>query len=894
VGAVTKLEQRIGALLLLVCGGLGWLAYRALSSSQLSFELAGAIHLAYPAALALLAVLPLLVWSASITLTEHGPVQRAISLLARCVLVGLLALALAHPERVASSSRVSAVALFDVSDSVSDRDLEASATLLNELRAAQGSHALTAYSFASEARALPATETALARPKAGAGSSSDLERALQLAYGALEPGALQRVLIVSDGHETRGELLREATRASRLGLRIDYVPLTAGRPAEVAVRDVELPPAPEVGRSFEVRAHVYASQPARARVRLYQDEALSGLDATREVALAAGDNEIAFRSLSRLPGEVVYRAEVEPLTPDHFTANNQASASVKVVGRPSVLFIDREPAQARSAAQALSVADFEVDLRAPYAAPRSVSELARYDFVILSDVPRDALATDTQDAIERYVRDLGGGFMMAGGEQSFGLGGYTGSRIESLLPVRMDSERRRDEHSLALALVIDCSGSMSGAKIELAKDAARATAELLGVNDSIGVIGFSGTPERRVRMQSATNRLRIHEDISRITAQGGTAIFPALDMAFSDLMSVRARIKHVILLTDGQTQESGLPELTQALRAEGITVTTVGLGSDVNRRLLEQIASVGGGRSYLTTDPENVPRIFMRETSTVAHSSVVEEATAALPVEPADFLKGIDLERAPLLRGYVATQPRPRPAQVVLASEQGEPLIARWRVGLGWSLAFTSDLKPRWARDWLRWQALPKLLGQLVREHMKKDRAGELPLSAELRGDEVHLAVDALDARDQFLNGLESRVTLEGPLGAPPSERITTDVRLIQRGPGYYAAKLPLDRVGTFSLSAEHFLDGALVARGQAQVARPYPAEYAAFGDGSPALAAAAAATGGTRLERAADLFAPRGEHVDRREPLWPALIWAAIAWMLIDLLIRRARFGRT
>jgi uncharacterized membrane protein len=893
VGAVTKLELRVGVLLALASGVLGWLSFAALRGAQLTFDWAGSeIHLAYPEALALLALLPVLAWSAAITLTEHGPLQRASSFFARCVLVLLIALALARPERLASSTRVSAVALFDVSDSVSDRDLAASEQLLAALRAAHGANSFAAFSFATEAHALPGTDSKLARPSGPGGSTSDLEHAIQLAYSALEGNALQRLLVVSDGHETRGELLREATRAQRLGVRIDYLPLTAGRPAEVAVRSVELPPAPEVGRSFEVRAHVYASQPARARIRLYQDEALSGLDATREVALIAGDNAITFKSLSRLPGEVVYRAAVEPLTPDHFDANNQASASVKIVGRPSVLLIDREPAQARHVAQALSVADFEVDLRAPYAAPRTIGELARYDFVILSDVPRDALADDTQAAIERYVRDLGGGFMMAGGEQSFGLGGYTGSKLESILPVRMDSERRRDEHSLALALVIDCSGSMSGAKIELAKDAARATAELLGANDSIGVIGFSGTAERRVRMQSATNRLRIHEDISRITAQGGTAIFPALDMALSDLMSVRARIKHVILLTDGQTQESGLPELTQAMRAEGITVTTVGLGSDVNRRLLEQVASLGGGRSYLTTDPESVPRIFMRETSTVAHSSVVEEATAALAIEPADFLKGIDLPRAPLLRGYVATQPRTRPAQVVLASERGEPLLARWRVGLGWSLAFTSDLKPRWARDWLRWQSLPKLLGQLVREHMRKDRAGELPLTAELRGDTAQLTVDALDGNDQFLNGLESKVTLEGPLGAAPSDRLRRSVQLLQRGPGYYAATLPIDRVGTFSLSAEHFLDGALVARSQAQIARPYPAEYAAFGDGSAVLAAAAALTGGGRLDRAADLFAPRGEHVQRREPLWPTLVLVAIAWLLIDLLARRARFG--
>ena len=118
-------------------------------------------------------------------------------------------------------------------------------------------------------------------------------------------------------------------------------------------------------------------------------------------------------------------------------------------------------------------------------------------------MPAERLGVEQMDALERYVRDLGGGFMFAGGAQSFGLGGYQGTRIESLLPVWMDSERRRDEHSLALALVIDCSGSMSGQKIELAKDAAKATAELLGPDDSLGVVGFSGEPERVVRLQSA-------------------------------------------------------------------------------------------------------------------------------------------------------------------------------------------------------------------------------------------------------------------------------------------------------------------------------------------------------------------------------------------------------
>src|SRR5690606_22362562 len=150
----------------------------------------------------------------------------------------------------------------------------------------------------------------------------------------------------------------------------------------------------------------------------------------------------------------------------------------------------------------------------------------RFDFVILSDVPADQVSAGAQEALERFVRS-GGGFLMAGGEQSFGLGGWRGTRLERLLPVRMEGERRRDQPSLALALVIDRSGSMSGEKMELAKEAARATAELLSGQDYLEVVGFDAQPERIVRMQSAGNRIAIQRDIGRMAPRGGTAIFPA-------------------------------------------------------------------------------------------------------------------------------------------------------------------------------------------------------------------------------------------------------------------------------------------------------------------------------------------------------------------------------
>jgi hypothetical protein len=473
----------------------------------------------------------------------------------------------------------------------------------------------------------------------------------------------------------------------------------------------------------------------------------------------------------------------------------------------------------------------------------------------------------------------------------------------------MDAERRRDQPSLALALVIDKSGSMTGLKMELAKEAARATAELLSGEDYLEIVGFDAQPVRVVRMQSAANRLRILTDIGRLAPSGGTAIFPALDMAYQDLAVTRARIKHVILLTDGQTQESGLDTLVQAMRAESITVSIVGLGGDVNRTLLQSLANLGGGRAYFTVDPHNVPRIFTRETTTVARSNAVEEYFQPIVAAPADFLRSIDLGGAPFLHGYVATQAKPAPAQVVLRSELGEPLLARWRVGLGHALAWTSDIKNRWAVDWLRWPGFQPFWTRLVREHMRQRRRETLDMRASLEDGVVRVEVDAVGDDDRFLDGLESRVTMTGPLGAtsrrapatgdagatgetPDDDTRRTETHALrQTAPGRYEARFPLDRYGAFTLEAVHTRDGRPVAESRAQLANPYPREYANVSPSDALLRALAALTGGDREPRPERLFDARGETIRHQEGAWPPLLYAALALFVLDLLARRVRF---
>ena len=290
----------------------------------------------------------------------------------------------------------------------------------------------------------------------------------------------------------------------------------------------------------------------------------------------------------------------------------------------------------------------------------------------------------------------------------------------------------------------------------------------------------------------------------------------------------------------------------------------------------------------------------MRETTTVARSSAVEDYFVPVVSHRADFLRGLDLRSAPYLRGYVATQLKPMPAQMVLQSDLGEPILARQHHGLGWTLAWTSDVKNRWSVDWLRWRGFSKFWGQLVREHMRSRRRETLPMEAEMVGDSVRIVVDALDDQDQFINDLESTLTVRGPIGANArtegSERdqqVTNQTTLRQVAPGRYEARVPVTEYGSFVLEARHVREGRLVAESTARFANPYPREYAPAGDGEALLGQLARLTGGQRNPSLEDLFDPGDERRLHYEELWPRWLFFALGLFVVDLALRRVRWGR-
>ncbi len=857
----------------------------------------GHLEIADPRALWSVALAPWFVFVPMRSLADLSRVQCWTVGIVRTVLVLLLALALGRPLSTENRSEICTVFLVDVSDSISDDALESFRVLLERALLARGTNLVRAVAFARRAREV-AVPGELAQGQrlpriarfAATDTGTDIGAGLTLASGLFPAGYLRRIVVLSDGLQTDGDVLSEAARAVRFGARISVVTSKVTVPGEVAVRALVLPDRIHINEPFDVRATVFASHAQRATLVLTQGESRNGLDGSRSLLLGPGDNEVRFRSVVRVAGDVTYALRVSGVSDDRFAENNQYVATAYVPGPPSVLYVEGDEAHSQYFRGALSGGDFDLEVRSAREVPQTLRELERFDFIVMSDVGADSVTQGTQAALAGYVRELGGGFMMAGGPRSFGLGGWQGGEVERLLPVRMESERRREEPSVALSLVIDRSGSMQGSPLLLAQSAALAAARALGPDDLIEVIAFDSDADRVVRMQSARNRVRIENELRRLRSGGGTAIFPAIDAAAQDLAVTRATTRHVILLTDGEGQPDEPPRihtLIDAMFGDGVTVSVVGLGATVNRPLLEGFAHRGHGRSYFTADANSLPQIFLRETNLVARSAAVEEPVQPRVVSQASFLRELG-GAPPILYGYVSTRLKPEPAQLLLETDGAspEPLLARWRVGLGWSLAWTSDLKNRWAVEWVRWPRWAPFWTQLVRDHMRQRQRHDLGIRAEMLAGVAHVSVDAVTDHDRFDNGLSSELTMRGPLPGGAEERVT----MRQVAPGRYEADVPLSRYGVFRLRAVHRRDGRVVAESRGEVNNPYPREYASVVPDVALLEALARSTGGRVDPSPREVWDSGGEVVKRARPLWKWPLGVAVFVLVIDVLMRRVR----
>lgn len=837
------------------------------------------------------------------TLSDLPRFQRWINLGLRALILVALSGALSQWVVTTFESRVSTIFLIDTSASIPDSVLNDATKFINEAIAKKGErNEVRVIAFAKRPYEIKLNSdtplVSIPRPTKIATSNTLTDKnakdnkngygtnpasALQMAYGLFPQDHLKRIVIISDGNETHGDFLAESYKADAFGIRIFNKEIEFKAPKEVLIREMNFPEIINVKEPFPIVLRVFSNHKIKANFQLWQNDFK---DAFISKELEPGMNEIELKSEVFEPGFKKFKLNMKVEGADHFKDNNTFVYSTNVEGKPRVLYIEGYSRARHYLERALKTERFDLETRGKFGIPNSLAELENFDCVIISDLAAMYFSQGQMQVMDRYVRELGGGLIMVGGENSFGPGGYYGSYIERTLPVYFKPKKRRKTPTLALMLVIDKSGSMSGERIELVKEAAKSTIEILQSQDRVGVLAFDDGTMPLVRMQSARNKVRIISNISRLSASGGTNIAGALAEAYEELLLTSARIKHIILLSDGASDTANIfSELIPALRIEGITVSTVAVGGGTDTTLLRRMAQGGKGRYYYARDPYSIPRIFMKETSTVSRSSMVEEPFRPKIKKRAQFLNGIAWDSAPYLLGYVSTALKPH-AALIMATEYGEPLVARWRRGLGKVVVFTSDLKNRWAVEWLRWSGYQKFWSQLLRDTMRSNKSTQLAMTTTTIQDKAKIVVDAIGKDDKFINGLISTIAVTAPDGKK------SELNLNQTASGRYEALLPMTQFGSYGLKATHELDGDTLAVSLASISNPYPREFQFIEANRELLRRAAQVGGGETDPSIEKLFDPLGEEVKYRKELWPFFLLVALLLLVLDLLFRRVRLG--
>lgn len=807
----------------------------------------------------------------------------------QALLLFTLALALADPRWLTQSDTVNLLFCVDASESVSDETwplaehfMQASARQMR----ADDQAGLVAFGKT------PALEVPLSPDFAPRGLHSDLNAAfsniadaLQFALGKFPAEGQQKIVLFTDGNQNLGDAAETATLAASLGVQIYPVSLPSWfDQREVYVQSLDTPAAAPLETPYDIRVVIVSAAEKPGNLILLRNDSLLLND---EIALQPGKN--VFQLTDRLPEPGLYQYKAVLNVPDDgFFQNNEGLSFTRGTRRSQILYLSDHPDADNAFTRTLDVQGLEVVRRGVSDLSGSLHELLEYNAIILDNLPADQLSFATMDNIKTYVQDMGGGLLMLGGDRSFGAGLYNNTPIEDALPVFMDVPTDLTVSGLCLVFVIDKSSSMATryqgkTKLDMAKIAAFSSIELLNPGDQVGIMAFDWEKMWSVPIMPARERQAIADELSRLRESGGTNLFPALEDVFTHLREIEASRKHVIVLSDGRTEDADFQSLVQAMIKADISVSTVAIGSDSDQELMEAIAEWGGGRSYFTDDPGNIPNIFTGETKIVTKELIAERDMRPTAVSAHDILNGIDAAALPMVAGQVLTFPKPS-ATIVLETEKG-PLLAAWRLGLGRSLAFTSDLSGRWGNAWVNWQQYGQFTAQLLKWVQRKESEQQYQVSIDRQGDEGTLTLDVTDRQFQFINHLALKANL-----LLPSQQTVT-LPLEQIAPGQYRAPFPAEEIGEYYFTL--FNDDAAAAE-QPEVfgyGIPYTDEFTRAGVNTALLEDIARLTGGQVLQPddiPADLFAVTDDERRDTLPLWPYCAGAFLALLPLNVAVRK------
>lgn len=783
----------------------------------------------------------------------------------KVAMIAAVILALSEPSLSIRIRKVAVAVLVDTSASVTDADLKRESTLLQQIDDARGSNRIEVIPFARAPRPLDQKEADfhLGHTPGVEGRGTNLEAPIRQALASLPAGMLHRIALITDGNENDGAVTRAAWQAQQTGVPIDTIALSGRTQPQLKTEAVAIPGAVFTGERFPVDLTIYSPRAVPATVELSAEGKQIGL---HQIALEEGENRIRIRTSLNAAGAIDLSGKIEAAG-----LGESRFEDAVAVRRPRVQWISDDPAGTEG-----HIVDVLTANRFDVVQSKSLpADLDGTQLVAFNNINLDAVPEADKQRLETFVQG-GGGALLIAGEHNIYVDhkGAPEDPLARSFPAKLVPPRA--PQGTCVVLIIDKSSSMEGKKIELARLASIGVVENLKPDDQVGVLIFDNSFLWDVPIEPASNKPAIKRLISGIIPDGGTQIAPALTEAYKKILMVNAAYKHIVLLTDGISEEGDSMSLSRDAATNHITISTVGLGQDVNRAYLEKIATVAKGKSYILNEPAGLEQVLLKDVQEHTGTTAVEKPIKAEVKHASDLLDKVDMEHAPDLSGYVRFETRPTADEILTVDT--DPLLSRWQYGLGRAAVFSSDAKSRWAANWLTWPGFDRLWTNIFRDLLPHGNESE--------------AVARYDSANQDLV-VDYHLSDRAPESANPPD-------LYVMGPGDFRHPLDVARVsagvyrGRLHIGS---LEGLFRVR-PLNESRSFPevglyrqeAELSDYGSNEALLKSIAQSTGGRFNPSVRQLFDSGGKYIDSTLRLWPGLLAIAVLLNLIELAMRKWR----
>jgi uncharacterized membrane protein len=840
------------------------------------------------------------------------------SVATRSLLLLLLAVALARPSIVDRGESVTLMVVADVSRSIPRELRQDGERFLARVEEAKRNEddriGVVTVAERSEIRQTPDVNARIVLDHAGDLAATDLSHAIETAISLLPTDTANRILLVSDGNETRSNVMEAIQLATANGIPIDVLPIEYEFDREIVFEGLRAPSRARIGQAVDLRAFIRSSEPTTGVLRLRRNDESIDLDPSApgdgvRIRLEPGVNSIPIPVSMDFSGAHRFQVEFEPddAESDMLGENNRYDAITFVSGEGRVLMVSETATEYEPTIRALRDGGLDVVVESPAMLGRGLPYLNGFDAVMLADVPRWGIDADADRALRAYVHDLGGGLVMMGGERSFGAGGWIDSEVASVLPVKLDPPQERQMTRGALALVMHSCEMPQGN--HWGQVTAISAIEALSSQDHVGIITFDfGMGANQFNgcawafpMQPAGDKQGAIAAAKAMTVGDMPDFSASLNLARTGLNGVNAGQKHVIIISDGDPAPPS-QQLLDGFVADGITITTVmvgGHGTVTDARNMQGVAEYTGGTYYNVVNPNQLPKIFIKE-ATLVSRSLVQEGDFPTVTLPAVDGPTRGVVRVPDVDGFVLTVAREGLAKTPLfvrTDEGDDPLLAFWNHGLGKSVAYTSDAGSRWAVGWTGWSGYQPFWEQIVRWSLRPATPSSLAIRSGL-GDEGRavVEVEALSDDGSFANLLAGEGVVIDPEGT------TRRLPLQQIGPGRYRAEFHVDREGAYlvnAIFADPGGDASDAVSVQAAVSVPYRKEFATTRDNRTLLEMIADRTGGRVFDAKENLdVVDPFDRTGLEMPSSPTRIWDVVVVIcaglfLLDVAVRRLSFER-